>query len=63
MNLFSDSRWSEALSHLPDYLGNHVRVSIAALTLGLVIALPLAVAARHRPLLRGAALMCPSAMA
>jgi osmoprotectant transport system permease protein len=56
MNLFSDSRWSEALSHLPDYLGNHVRVSIAALTLGLVIALPLAVAARHRPLLRGALL-------
>ena len=56
MNLFSDSRWSEALSHLPDYLGNHVRVSIAALALGLVIALPLAVAARHRPLLRGALL-------
>ena len=55
MSLFSDSRWSEALSHLPDYLGNHVRVSIAALTLGLVIALPLAVAARHRPL-RGALL-------
>jgi osmoprotectant transport system permease protein len=53
MNLFSDSRWSEALSHLPDYLGNHVRVSIAALALGLAIALPLAVAARHRPLLRG----------
>jgi len=56
MSLFSDSRWSEALSHLTDYLGNHVRVSIAALALGLVIALPLAVAARHRPLLRGALL-------
>jgi osmoprotectant transport system permease protein len=56
MNLFSDSRWNEALSHLPDYLGNHVRVSIAALALGLVVALPLAVLSRHRPLLRGALL-------
>jgi osmoprotectant transport system permease protein len=56
MSLFSDSRWSEALSHLPDYLGNHVRVSIAALALGLVIALPLAILSRRRPLLRGALL-------
>jgi osmoprotectant transport system permease protein len=56
MSLLSDPRWSEALSHLSDYLGNHVRVSIAALALGLVIALPLAVAARRRPLLRGALL-------
>jgi len=24
MNLLSDPRWSEALAHLPDYLGNHV---------------------------------------
>ena len=29
MSLLSDPRWSEALSHLPDYLGNHVRVSVA----------------------------------
>ena len=36
MSLFSDPRWSEALAHLPDYLGNHVPVSIAALALGLV---------------------------
>ena len=35
MSLFSDPRWSEALAHLPDYLGNHVRVSVAALALGL----------------------------
>ena len=34
MNLFSDPRWSEAFAHLPDYLGNHVRVSITALALG-----------------------------
>src|SRR6202789_1742386 len=56
MSLFSDPRWSEALAHLPDYLGNHVRVSVAALALGLLVSLPLAVAVRHRPLLRGALL-------
>ena len=41
MSLFSDPRWSEASAHLPDYLGNHLRVSLAALALGLVISLPL----------------------
>jgi osmoprotectant transport system permease protein len=53
MSLFSDPRWSEAWAHLPDYLGNHVRVSVTALALGLVVSLPLAVAARNRPWLRG----------
>ena len=53
MNLFSDSRWSEALGHLPDYLGSHVRVSVTALALGLAISLPLALVARNKPLLRG----------
>jgi osmoprotectant transport system permease protein len=53
MNLFSDPRWSEALAHLPDYLGNHVRVSVTALGLGLLISLPLAIAGRNRPVLRG----------
>jgi osmoprotectant transport system permease protein len=53
MNLFSDPRWNEALAHLPDYLGNHVRVSVTALALGLLISLPLAIAARNRPVLRG----------
>jgi osmoprotectant transport system permease protein len=52
MNLFSDPRWSEALAHLPDYLGNHVRVSVTALALGLLVSLPLAIAARNRPLMR-----------
>src|SRR5579864_9096118 len=52
MNLFSDPRWSEALAHLPDYLGNHVRLSVAALALGLIVSLPLAIAARNRPLMR-----------
>ncbi len=52
----NDPRWSEALAHLPDYLGNHVRVSVAALALGLLISLPLAITARNRPVLRGALL-------
>jgi osmoprotectant transport system permease protein len=56
MSFFTDPRWSEAFSHLPDYLGNHVRVSVAALALGLAVSLPLAIAARNRPVLRGALL-------
>src|ERR1700754_5016260 len=56
MSLLSDARWGEALAHLPDYLGNHVRVSVTALALGLAVSLPLAILARNRPLLRGALL-------
>jgi osmoprotectant transport system permease protein len=52
----ADPRWSEALGHLPDYLGNHVRVSVTALALGLLVSLPLALLARNRPVLRGALL-------
>lgn len=53
MSLLSDPRWGEALAHLPDYLGNHVRVSVTALALGLGVSLPLAIAARNRPVMRG----------
>jgi len=53
MRFFSDPRWGEALAHLPDYLGNHVRVSVTALALGLAVSLPLAIAARNRPVPRG----------
>ena len=56
MSLLSDPRWGEALGHLPDYLGNHVRVSVTALALGLLVSLPLALIARNRPVLRGALL-------
>lgn len=56
MSLFADPRVSEALAHLPDYLGSHIRVSAAALTLGLALSLPLAILSRHRPLLHGALL-------
>jgi len=60
MSLFSDPRWGEALAHLPDYLGNHLRVSLAALALGLLISLPLAIIARNRPLMRGTLLTLAS---
>src|SRR5438128_1847569 len=53
MSLWSDPRWSEALGHLPDYLGSHVRVSVTALALGLAVSLPLAILSRNRPVLRG----------
>jgi osmoprotectant transport system permease protein len=56
MSVVSDPRWGEALTHLSDYLGNHVRVSVTALALGLIVSLPLAIAARKRPLFRGALL-------
>jgi osmoprotectant transport system permease protein len=50
MNL--DPRFYEALARLPDYLGNHVLVSVTALALGLAISLPLAIVATRRPFLR-----------
>jgi hypothetical protein len=56
MSIFTDPRWGEALGHLPDYLGNHVRVSVTALALGLAVSLPLAIVARNRRVLRGALL-------
>ncbi|MGO4712893.1 ABC transporter permease/substrate-binding protein [Bradyrhizobium sp. 2TAF24] len=54
--MFADPRWQEALARLPDYLGGHVRVSLTALVLGLVVSFPLALAARRRPVWRGALL-------
>lgn len=56
MNLWSDPRWSDALTRLPDYLGSHVRVSLAALALGLAVSFPLALAVRRHPLARDVAL-------
>ncbi|WJR76910.1 glycine betaine ABC transporter substrate-binding protein [Bradyrhizobium sp. NP1] len=56
MSLLSDPRFSEALAHLPDYLGSHLRVSLAALALGLAVSLPLAIIARNHALARGALL-------
>jgi len=56
MNLMSDPRWSDALARLPDYLGNHVRVSLTALALGLIISFPLALLVRRHALARDFAL-------
>lgn len=47
-----DPRIADAFARLPDYLGNHVLVSITALALGLATSLPLAVMAVRRPALR-----------
>ena len=47
-----DLRIGEALARLPDYLGNHVLVSATALGLGLLISLPLAIAATRQARLR-----------
>lgn len=58
--LFGDPRWTEAWSHLPDYLGGHIRVSFAALALGLLVSLPLALLARRKPLLRASLLAVAS---
>jgi osmoprotectant transport system permease protein len=60
MSILSDPRWGQALALLPDYLGNHVRVSLTALALGLVVSLPLAIVARDRPWLRGVLLSLAS---
>jgi osmoprotectant transport system permease protein len=51
MNDF-DARFTEALTRLPDYLGQHVIVSVTALALGLAISLPLAILATRSARLR-----------
>src|SRR6201747_3128600 len=56
MSLLSDPRWGEAVGPLPDYLGNHVRVSATALAWALLISLPLAILSRNAPVMRGALL-------
>src|SRR5664279_3151168 len=58
--MITDARFADALARLPDYLGSHVLVSITALAIGLGISLPLAIASRHRPVLRGALLAVAS---
>jgi len=55
-----DSRLADAWARLPDYLGSHVLVSLTALAFGLGISLPVAIASRRRPLLRGTLLAVAS---
>lgn len=52
--MIHDARLADAWSRLPDYLASHVLVSLTALAIGLGVSLPVAIASRHRPLLRGA---------
>jgi osmoprotectant transport system permease protein len=47
---------SAAISHLPDYLGWHVLLSLSAILIGVAISLPLAVVCTRSRTLRGAAL-------
>jgi osmoprotectant transport system permease protein len=42
-----DPRIAEALAQLPDYLGNHILVSVTALALGVAASIPLALIAVH----------------
>jgi osmoprotectant transport system permease protein len=56
----NDPRIADALARLPDYLGSHVRVSVIALVLGLVVSLPLAFVCVRRPALRALALAATS---
>jgi osmoprotectant transport system permease protein len=44
-----DASFHEALALLPDYLGQHVLLSVAALALGIAVSLPLGIAASSRP--------------
>ncbi|HXZ22983.1 MAG TPA: ABC transporter permease/substrate-binding protein [Pseudolabrys sp.] len=55
-----DARLADAWARLPDYLGSHVLVSLAALAIGLGISLPLAIASRHRFFLRSGLLAAAS---
>ena len=55
-----EARFAEALARLPDYLGNHVLVSVTALLLGFAVSLPLALAVVRRPAWRGIALALTS---
>jgi osmoprotectant transport system permease protein len=58
--MMSDARLADAWARLPDYLAGHVLVSLTALALGLGISLPVAIASRRRPILRGTLLTVAS---
>jgi len=56
----SDPRVAQALVQLPDYAGSHVRVAAIALGLGIALSLPLAFLCVRRPALRALALAATS---
>src|SRR4029079_12660832 len=55
-----DERIAEALARLPDYFGNHVLVSVAALVLGLAVSFPLALLSLRRSAMRATLLTATS---
>ena len=55
-----DTRLTEALAQLPDYLGGHVRVSMTALALGIALSIPLALVSMRRPAFRAVVLALSS---
>ena len=55
-----DPRFADAWARLPDYLGNHVLVSVTALVLGLALSFPLALASLRRPRMRAVLLAATS---
>jgi ABC-type proline/glycine betaine transport system permease subunit len=55
-----DTRFADAWARLPDYLGNHVLVSVTALVLGLALSFPLALASLRRPRMRALLLAATS---
>jgi len=52
----STSNFSEQLNHLPALFGQHVQISLASLTAGILISLPLAFWAAKKPRARGTVL-------
>ncbi|HEX7726873.1 MAG TPA: ABC transporter permease subunit, partial [Rhizomicrobium sp.] len=52
--------FSAGFANLPDYLGQHVLLSVSAILLGLIISLPLAIAAYRVAWLRGPSLAVAS---
>jgi osmoprotectant transport system permease protein len=56
------ARLAEAFARLPDYLGGHVRVSLAALALGIALSVPLALMSLRRPAFRALVLAFSSAV-
>ena len=55
-----DTRLTEALARLPDFLGGHVRVSMTALALGIALSIPLALVSIRRPAFRAVVLALSS---
>jgi len=52
MSTWFDPNVTDAFARLPDYLGQHVMLSVSAIVLGLLLGLPLAIAAVRSPRFR-----------